>query len=469
MSRYWLDRIESRCVSEETRARIGRAVYALATVLAGMASTATAQGQDEVPAVETAAPVAVVADFTTPVLPGGATTEIIVKRPVTDFVGSPQGEIRWLAPDAPPDGSGDPQKLPILSAAADEQNNLETVLTVSVPPTPDSWPPWQPARVELSANLAPGGDRGAVAEQILLADVRRVSVAWFPLTVTLFTVAVIYPGCAMFVWHLQRRRYKAATQRVPPERVPGPAGFWETLDPVQLTAGALGRASLSKLQIFAFSLIVFGLLLFFQLRHGLLAGLSEDILYLLGISAIGAAAGKFTAILKRRLSLDNWVWLRRKGWLAEGEDVASRARWRDLITDGKEFDVYSFQMAIFSLIVAVALLTTSLSGLAEFEIPDELLALLGISQVVYIGGKAINPSSPAELDEKLNEVRNLERSFRVAAVTAAKDPAVEVTALKEYQDFKGAVVQAAEMFAVIYGKRIETPDQLEPEATGVAT
>lgn len=125
-----------------------------------------------------------------------------------------------------------------------------------------------------------------------------------------------------------------------------PPSFWSSLDPVQITANPFGRASLAKLQIFAFSLLVFALMLYYLLRTGILITLSTDILMLLGISAAGATGGKLTYLAKRRLSFPNWAWLRRNNWLPSvQDDVSPRARWAELITDydGKEFDVYSFQ------------------------------------------------------------------------------------------------------------------------------
>jgi hypothetical protein len=189
---------------------------------------------------------------------------------------------------------------------------------------------------------------------------------------------------------------------------------------------------------------------------------------LLGISAVGAAGSKITYTAKRRLSLDNWSWLRRRGWLPEKSDVAQRARWADLFTDTdtKEFNIYSFQMAIFSLVVVVALISTNASGLAAFEIPPQLLALLGLSQVVYIGGMAIEKTGYQELNDKLSEVRQHETKFREAKARA--DAATQETERKE---FKASAAQAADMFWACYEDQLKSMpaavaqvDRLEPEA-----
>ena len=54
--------------------------------------------------------------------------------------------------------------------------------------------------------------------------------------------------------------------------------------------------------------------------------------------------------------------------------------------------------ATASIVVAVALIRTNLSDLSAFKIPGELLTLLGLSQIVFIGGKAVEKSAYNELD-----------------------------------------------------------------------
>jgi hypothetical protein len=52
--------------------------------------------------------------------------------------------------------------------------------------------------------------------------------------------------------------------------------------------------------------------------------------------------------------------------------------------------------------------------LATFQIPQELLTLLGLSQIIFIGGKAIDKSAYNDLDDKLTEVWQHEKSFQEA-------------------------------------------------------
>ncbi len=190
------------------------------------------------------------------------------------------------------------------------------------------------------------------------------------------------------------------------------------LDPVVLTAGTDGKGSASKLQILFFSCVVVGILSFVILRTGILSNVSGTILTLLGISAVGAAASKATDTSRNRLDSQNWAWLIQKHWLPKNGLVAvNTAQWRDIVTTDGEFDVYRFQMLMFSVLVAGALLVTPWENLALFEVPTNLLGILGLSQVVYIGGKLVAPPSLADLDSALTELRKRETAFRSAATT----------------------------------------------------
>ena len=285
-----------------------------------------------------------------------------------------------------------------------------------------------------------------------------ISVHWFPLAVTLLVLALIYPGCAMVAFYLKQRNYEKDCRDAKEKGQAKPAepSFIGTLDPVQITANAHGRGNLAKLQIFGFSLIVFGLLLYYQLRYGVLAGMSLDVMPLMGISAVGAVGGKMTYVKNRRLSLENWAWLRRKQWLLIGKDVAARAQWSELFLDSdtKEFDVYSFQMAVFSLVLAVALVRSGLSGLASFKISPELLGLLGLSQTIFIGGKAAETTGYMELNKKLDDVRQHENKF--LELKNDPDAKEQAKANAELVAFHDSALQAAEMFWSVYIEQLNS-------------
>ncbi|WP_239698187.1 hypothetical protein [Microcystis aeruginosa] len=186
------------------------------------------------------------------------------------------------------------------------------------------------------------------------------------------------------------------------------------IKPVALTAGHLGKASLSNFQIFGFTLVVLLRLLYTLASSGVLSGLSNDILLLLGISAVGTTGSKVVALGNKRLTFSNWAWLRNHEWLTIGEKGYEKkpeledAKWSDLIKSGGSFDVYSFQLLGFSLLVAAELLVGIGSDLATFTLPQNFLSILGLSNVVYLGGKVTDPKSYEELNQKIDELRTEE-------------------------------------------------------------
>lgn len=181
---------------------------------------------------------------------------------------------------------------------------------------------------------------------------------------------------------------------------------FETIDffnPIQLTANAFNQASVQKLQVLMFSFLVGCLVLYLVLRTGTLADMSATVVALLGISGVGAAVSQMTYTSKTRLSFDNWAWLQSNSVLIV--QAARAPQWKDLVLTNREFDVYKPQTIIFSLAVAAALVVTGASGLATFEIPSAMLGVLGLSQVVFVGGILVRPPATKDLDDTLTALR----------------------------------------------------------------
>jgi hypothetical protein len=206
-----------------------------------------------------------------------------------------------------------------------------------------------------------------------------------------------------------------------------PRAFFRSLNPVTMTAGIDGKGSLSKLQVMYFSLIVFGLILLFLCRTGLLSELSNTILLLMGITGLGATAAKGADAQRNTIAPDNRAWLLRKGWLPMNLTVdTSDAKWRDLFTTDGEFDVYRYQSFIFSAVVGAALVAGGVAQLASFTIPETLLGVLGLSQVVYIGGKLVTPTTMADLNQSIADLRDMEKKFRDSTTAAKAGPVLNL-------------------------------------------
>jgi hypothetical protein len=189
-------------------------------------------------------------------------------------------------------------------------------------------------------------------------------------------------------------------------------------NPIRITAGPDGRGSLSTFQVFFFSLLVFVMLAFVLMRTGILSDLSTTVLELLGISGIGAAAAKGADTSKAAIDPANRAWLLNKGWFdAPRVGLATQPTFNDLISSDGTFDVYRFQSLLFSAAVGGALFIGGISQLSSFTVPQNILGILGLSQVVYIAGKLVTESSASQVNAVITDLRNAEADFREAALT----------------------------------------------------
>lgn len=278
--------------------------------------------------------------------------------------------------------------------------------------------------------------------------------------------AVSWYAAAIVVWPLVLLLYMLAALATRMTDIRTGVRLVRYFDPVYMTAGSDGKGSLSKLQIMFFSFIVFGLLSYILARTGALSDLSSSILFLLGIAGVGSAMAKGTDEQKNRLSFENRAWLIRKGWLPPaGWAAVNKASWHDIITnDGGEFDVYRYQSCIFSLTVGGALLVNGVNELASFTIPQTLLGILGLSQAVYIGGKAVSTSAVAELDSAVTSLRAAEKTYSDASMAqSSADAAAGATLLVQssYLDYMNKAKDARVLFESLTDRKI-TDDQLKP-------
>lgn len=282
-------------------------------------------------------------------------------------------------------------------------------------------------------------------------------------------VVLLYLILVATVWYCSRQERK----------------WFARFSPLNFVATDAG-ASLARLQILFFTFIVAGLLSYVFMRTGVLSDLSVDVLKLMGIAAAGSALGQATDIQRKRLKLKNWAWLTKKGWLPpEAEQKPKPPSWCDLLMSDGEFNVYRFQMLIFSLIVGVSLLSVGLAELATYTIPAALLGLLGLSQVVYIVGKAVAPPSVGELDDELDKLQLVEKNYIDKVADAQKDPSIapgdpatklafaKLAADKEYRTYRDEVGKIYTVFKAVIPQaqptsRLPSTANLEPDLPNAA-
>jgi len=192
----------------------------------------------------------------------------------------------------------------------------------------------------------------------------------------------------------------------------------QSWNPIRITAGPDNRGSLSTLQVFFFTVLVFVMLAYVLLRTGMLSDLSTTVLELLGISGLGATAAKGADSSKTAIEPANQAWLLNKGWYdAPTARAAGQPTFYDLISSDGNFDVYRYQSFLFSAAVGGALFVGGISQLSSFTIPQNILGILGLSQVVYIAGKLVNPNSASQINAVITGLRNAEADFIHAALT----------------------------------------------------
>jgi hypothetical protein len=291
----------------------------------------------------------------------------------------------------------------------DQYNKDNSVLVQFVVPEHD-FPLW---RLRTFAVVVCAKDNGKVAAW----GMARARVSYHPAVVIICVAAlsIVYVLTVLAVVTIRNRdRPPALTAKWPAFETTRKFSFWEYLDPVRLTADVLNHASVQKLQIFLFSFLVAGMLLALALTNGHLSDLSVTVLGLLGISGVGAAAAQATQTTRSRLNFENWAWLVRRHVLPINEEDRAGPRWGDLVLTDREFDIYKAQTLVFSLVVAVALMISGGEQLATFTVPEALLGILGLSQIVYVGGVLARPPSIGELDDALTELRKREAVLQTA-------------------------------------------------------
>jgi len=229
----------------------------------------------------------------------------------------------------------------------------------------------------------------------------------------------VYLCSATWVWFKRKQEAHRATNIVPvaPLRVTTVTSWsWlRCLDPVAMTSDSFDRASLSKLQILFFVMLVGFGVTYSLIRTGSLSDLSTSIVFLLGIPALGALGNQVAGASRDRLSLDNWAWLVSHGIIPINDPGHDEPRWTDLVMTETELNLYKLQALTFSVIVGGAMIVSGFSDLAKFVVPPTMLQILGLSQFVFFGGQLAKPANLGDLDDLLTELRKRIVQFRVAA------------------------------------------------------
>jgi hypothetical protein len=224
-------------------------------------------------------------------------------------------------------------------------------------------------------------------------------------------VLILYLVAASSVWAQRKAAatLSTTTTPTPPLRIETIQAWswWRCLNPIMLTSDMYDRGSLSQLQILFFAGITLFGMTELALTTGGLSSLSPTIVYLLGIPAAGTLSAQFVGAAWDRLSAENWAWLVNRGVLPLNDPGKRTPRWRDLImADDSEVDLSKLQALGFSIVVGISLARAGFSGLGSFTVPSEVLQILALSQVVFVGGRFTKPATMGDIDILVTKLRD---------------------------------------------------------------
>ncbi|MFC7538179.1 hypothetical protein ACFQU2_41000 [Siccirubricoccus deserti] len=209
-----------------------------------------------------------------------------------------------------------------------------------------------------------------------------VSSYYLSVAAGLGSVGVLYLMLALAARQLHELQLRETASRAPDRR---PLQAWlRAFSPIVISQDAFGTASLSRFQVLLFTLAAVGVYAYVLIRTGELSSLSSDVLWLLGITMAGSALASIAG--GPVVSTGNRLWLLATGVL---DNAPRRPRWHDLLGADGEIDVTRVQALAFSAFAAAALVANGPNDLERFEVPDTLKYLIGLSQAVYVAGKAL--------------------------------------------------------------------------------
>ena len=225
-------------------------------------------------------------------------------------------------------------------------------------------------------------------------------------------VVGLYLLLALAAMGTQARQYAFARDAARAEERQPPSRLLFALSPVVIVQDSFGHASLARMQLMLFTLVLTGVYAYVLTETLALPEMSNSVLALLGITVTGSVLARTAD--RPVLTTPNRLWLLGTGVI----DASPRLpAWRDLIAAEGEIDMTRVQALVFTLFAAAALAVNGTANLANFEIPDQINYLMGISQTAYIAGKSLPREAANRLNDEVRALREAE-----AAVLKGTDP-----------------------------------------------
>ncbi|MCU0888754.1 MAG: hypothetical protein MUC64_12220 [Rubritepida sp.] len=183
----------------------------------------------------------------------------------------------------------------------------------------------------------------------------------------------------------------------------GEGAMWR-FSPAFICQDAFGYMSLARFQVFLFTLALLGVYAYVFVMTGKIPEVHPSVLVLAGITLGGSTLA--TATTKPLVDTGNRLWLVGNGLL---DQPRRRPRWTDLLTGDGEVDITRVQALAFTCFAVASLIISGAENLSGFAIPEQLNYLIGLSQTVYVAGKALPADAPRRLNEELRSLRAAER------------------------------------------------------------
>jgi hypothetical protein len=177
--------------------------------------------------------------------------------------------------------------------------------------------------------------------------------------------------------------------------------FFQATNPIFISQDSLGYGSLSRFQILVFTSVVGLVLLHIFVHSGVLSGMSNTVLMLLGITIAGGTFAR---------AADDWAGVSASSRrFLLGENILKvrrdKPRFADLLETQGELDVAKVQALLFTSMVALAILASSVVGLETFVLPEQIVYLTALSQGAYVFGKLIPADSRKRIEQDLDQLR----------------------------------------------------------------
>ncbi len=168
------------------------------------------------------------------------------------------------------------------------------------------------------------------------------------------------------------------------------------LYPLHFTITPLGTYSISLAKILFWTFItIFGFVYVYRLS-GKVLDITPQMLTLLGIGGGTALAAKINAQSRVREIPQKYLGLVKKTRIP---------RLKDLLSIGGQPNIFKFQMIVFTLFTGYYVIVEIIKTCAFPEIPGNLMTMMGMSSIIYLGNEVASKNVWEEIKKKVEAIK----------------------------------------------------------------